>query len=246
MSMPASTSASTAEGSVVAGPRVQTIRAFRTAREATTPLSTPSRDSDRALQAAARGGTFPGEEDAVMPHSSDSKGHLKEKAIAETQKLVLYSVYLMLVFVAFANYRRLVLAGYGISYFHYGYAIVEALVVAKIVLIGEALNLGEKYSDRPLIVPTLIKSVLFGMLAAAFAILEHLVAGAIHGEGLSEIWADIISKGTYEILARGLVMVVAFIPFFALWELDRALGDVRFYDLFFKPRPAPAERSTAP
>jgi hypothetical protein len=173
-----------------------------------------------------------------MPLSSEKKAHMKEKAIEETWKLMLYTGYLAMVFVAFANYRRLILAEYQISYLHYGYAVVEAVVLAKIVLIGEALGVGERLSaGRPLIFAALFKSVLFALLAAVFAVLEHLVEGAIHHKDLATIWTDIVSKGADEMLARALVTVVAFIPFFAIWELQRLFPAQSFFDLIFKERP---------
>jgi hypothetical protein len=172
-----------------------------------------------------------------MPLSVEKKAQLKEKAVEETWKLVLYTGYLAMVFVAFANYRRLILAEYQISYLHYGYAIVEALVLAKIVLIGEAFGFGERFSDRPLVFAALFKSVAFAFLAATFAVLEHLIVGAVHRQDLAAIWAEIVSKGTDEMLARALVTVIAFIPFFALVELQRVLPGTSFFDLFFKERP---------
>jgi hypothetical protein len=174
-----------------------------------------------------------------MALTSEKKAHLKEKAVEETWKLVLYTGYLAFVLVAFANYRRLILAEYQINYLHYGYALVEALVLAKIILIGEALGVGERYSERPLIFTTVFKSIAFGILAAVFAALEHLVEGMIHHKNLEGIWADLISKGIDEILARLLIMIVAFLPFFAIWELQRVIPGVRFFDLFFKERSKP-------
>jgi hypothetical protein len=48
---------------------------------------------------------------------------------------------------AFTLYRHLILAEYGI-YFSYGSAIIEGLILGKIVLIGEALHVGERETKR--------------------------------------------------------------------------------------------------
>jgi len=42
----------------------------------------------------------------------------------------------------------------------------------------------------------------------------------------------------YEILANGLVMISAFVPFFAIKELGRVLGREKFRALFFRRRAA--------
>ena len=78
-------------------------------------------------------------------------------------------------FGAFANYRRLLLAHYGISYEDYGIAVIKALVLAKVVLVAETLRLGRGYEEKPLIVPTLYKTFLFTVCVAVFDIAEGLV-----------------------------------------------------------------------
>ena len=40
--------------------------------------------------------------------------------------------------------------------------------------------------------------------------------------------------GIYEILGRGLILFVAFIPFFAFWELGSLTGETKLFDYFFK------------
>jgi hypothetical protein len=171
-----------------------------------------------------------------MTQANDKHAAVKAKVVEETRKLIIYTVYLALVFGAFTTYRRLVLAEYEIDYLNYGYSLIEALILAKVILIGEVLHVGERYSGRPmpLIVPTLYKSLAFGLLVAAFFVVEHLVTGAIHRSTLSEIWDDLVSKGRNELIGRVLMMTVAFIPFFAFRELDRALGGIGFIDLFFR------------
>ena len=169
---------------------------------------------------------------------------LKEKALHETQRYLVYAVYLALVFATFNNYRRLVLKEYEIVYLNWGYSVIEALILAKVVLIGEAFKLGERRKDEPLIIPTLYKSLLFGLLVVVFTLLEKLVTGAIHHEDLAQIAVDSVSRGRDEIIARLLMMFVAFVPFFAFVELRRALGLDTFYNLFFRRRaPGPAAPS---
>jgi hypothetical protein len=70
-------------------------------------------------------------------------------------------------------------------------------------------------------VPTLYKVILFGVFALAFDIVEHVTRGLIHGETLwASLW-DVVSIGRNEFLARVLVVVAAFIPFFAFTEFAR-------------------------
>ncbi len=45
----------------------------------------------------------------------------------------------------------------------------------------------------------------------------------------------ILPPGTYEIVGRALLLFVAFIPFFALWELGSLTVEKSLIDLFFRP-----------
>jgi hypothetical protein len=131
-------------------------------------------------------------------------------------------------------YRRLILGEYSISYFHYGYGIFQALILAKLILIGESLRLGEKYENHPLIIPTLYKTVVFSFFVLLFSMFEHFVEGFIHGTGFSEIYHEFMSKSKDEVLARVLVVFFVFILFFAFLETARVLGEGKLIDLFIR------------
>jgi len=64
------------------------------------------------------------------------------------------------------------------------------------------------------------------------------------GAGLVEaaIIAKVILVGDALALARTVVMIVTFVPFFALWEIGRVLGHGKLAGLFFHHR-APADLS---
>src|SRR5262249_22548392 len=124
-------------------------------------------------------------------------------------------LYLAIFFGAFAWYRRFILAEYDISYLNYGTAIIEALILAKVIMLGDILGLSRGLENRPLIYPTLYKAVVFSCFVGLFAIVEHVIGGILHGKGaiggLAELWGE----GKYELIARCLVTFLAFIPFFA-------------------------------
>jgi hypothetical protein len=166
--------------------------------------------------------------------ASDKKTQLKEKAAEELRLLLLISAYLAASFMAFLTYRRLISREFGVTSFHYGYALLEAVIIAKVILIGKALGLGQKAARRTLAFSVLRASVVYGALVAAFEVLEHIIEGLVHHKTLAESFQTLLDKGVYEILGRALVLFVAFIPFFALWELDRVLGEKKLFDLFFR------------
>ena len=166
--------------------------------------------------------------------TSDRKAQLKEKAAEELRLMLLITAYLAAFFVAFLTYRRLISRELGVSVFHYGYALLEALVIAKVILFGKAMGIGRKGTRTTLAWSVLRSSLAYGALVGAFAVLEHVIEGLVHGKTLAASFDAFLSQGVYEILGRTLILFVAFIPFFAFWELGRLAGDQKIFDLFFR------------
>lgn len=169
--------------------------------------------------------------------TTDKKAQLKEKAAEELRLLLLITAYLTAFFVAFLTYRRLISREFGVSTFHYGYALIEAVVIAKVILIGKALGLDRKGTRKTLAWSVLRSSLAYGALVAVFAVLEHVVDGLIHGKTLAASLEAFLAQGVWEILGRTLVLFVAFLPFFAFWEVGRLFGDRKLFDLFFRKNP---------
>ncbi len=144
-------------------------------------------------------------------------------------------VYLALFFGVFVWYRRWILASYHITYIHYGIGLIQALILAKVILVGDAIGLGRRFEEMPLIVTALCKTFIFALFAGAFGVLEHTVMGLVHGKGLEGAWLELFGeKSKYELLSRCLVVFAAFIPFFAFRELERVLGEGRIARLLFQ------------
>ena len=158
----------------------------------------------------------------------------KQKIVHEVRELLAIFVYLAVFFLVFKFYTQLMLEQYGIAYFAYGLTILKALVLAKIILTADMLHIGEHFEERSLIIPTVYKTIAFAIFTLIFEILEHIIIGAFHGKGLSEVIAEIADKGWPHLAGMTLVVFVAFLPFFAFRETDRVLGEEKLIALFFK------------
>jgi hypothetical protein len=73
---------------------------------------------------------------------------------------------------------------------------------------------------------------------ALFSVFEETVGGLLHGKGLAGGFSEILGRGTYELLARCMMVFIAFIPFFAFRETERVLGQSKVRELFFRKRAA--------
>jgi hypothetical protein len=171
-----------------------------------------------------------------MTSPDGKKRDLKKRIFHEMVEYWINVAYLTLMFAAFTQYRRFVLAAYDITYTNYGFAVIEALILAKVVMIGDVLRLGRGLEQKPLIYPTLLKTVVFSLFVGVFTLIEHAIKGLWRGKGLAGGLVDLLGKGHHELLAGCLVTFVAFIPFFAFRELGRVLGEDKIRVLFFRRR----------
>jgi hypothetical protein len=170
-------------------------------------------------------------------NSPDKKKRNWKKIIFE--ELVEYWInvaYLTVVFAAFTQYRRFVLAAHDIAYTNYWVALIEALILAKVIMIGVVLRLGRGLEKKPLIFPTLYRTFVFMLFVAVFKLIEHAIKGLWTGMGLTGGIVDFFEKGSHELLTNSLVVFTAFIPFFAFKELERVLGVDKIRALFFRRR----------
>lgn len=168
----------------------------------------------------------------------NTEGGLKARAMQEIKFFWVTAIYLWLFLGSFTIYRRLIVAESGQAYLHYGIALIEALVIAKVIVLGRIFGFSRHFEDKPLIFPVLYKSLLFGILVILFGIVEHLVEGWTHHKGVVGGLADLGGLGIDEFGARMLILVVALVPFFAFGEIVRVLGAREVAAMYFSKRAA--------
>jgi hypothetical protein len=166
--------------------------------------------------------------------ASGNESTMKARLVAEGKTIAFLFVYLAFLLTAFTTYRSLVLAEYQSIYVEYGASIIEALLLAKIITIGRFLRLGERFRNHALVFVSVYKALCFSIFSVAFFLLEHLVTGWLRGKTTTLIFQEILSQTIWEILAKVVVLFVALVPLFAIWEMGSALGQSNLFDLFFK------------
>jgi len=159
---------------------------------------------------------------------------LKKKLIHEMKEVFAISAYLAFFFGAVATYRLMLPEPPVSALATYGFALIKALVLAKVIVLGRMISVTRLFDDRPLIVPTFYKAALFCVFALAFEALEHLAGGLIHGRHAEEVLREVVAGHGRVILARTLVVFAAFVPFFAFAEASRVLGGDRLRQMFLR------------
>ena len=156
---------------------------------------------------------------------------LKQKTVHEFKDFAWISLYLAVFFCALSTYATLLLRKYEINYLNYTFAIINALIIAKVILIGEMAHLGRRAEARALYQAVLYKSFVFGLFVFAFHFLEEFVKRLIHGQPSGTVLHDI---NLNDLIGRAIIMFCAFIPLFAFRELGRVMGEDKLHALFFK------------
>jgi hypothetical protein len=171
-----------------------------------------------------------------MMLSPAKRAEIKRRAMQEFKRYWLLTAYLAVYLVSFTTYRRLILAQHSISYFNFGYSLFEAMVLAKVVMVGEFLGIGDKFRNRPLIYPAVWRAMVFGVFVFIFSFCEVMIVELIQGESFRTAYRDIWAQHLYDKLAVSLVIFVAVIPLFAFNELGLVVGTDKLAGIFFRQR----------
>jgi hypothetical protein len=162
---------------------------------------------------------------------------LKERAVHEVRELVFIFLYLFVWFGLFTIHESIVLEQHHIGFTPYGLAAVNALILAKVMLVAQDLHLGHRFEDRPLVYPVLLKSLLFAIVFICFHVVEHVIVGLWYGKGILQSMPGFGGGGIDGVIMVGVLMSVALIPFFAFTEISRFFGLAALQSLIFKRGP---------
>jgi hypothetical protein len=169
----------------------------------------------------------------TMPDENSAHKSRKQKAKHELRELLVIFLYLAFFFCALTTYSLLLLNEYHVKYWNYAFALINALVITKVVMIGEYAKLGRKHEAKPLFLSAIWKASVFTLLVFAFHIVEEVIKRLIHGADVAKASDNIRFD---ELAGRSIVIFCVFIPFFAFREFRRVMGEDEFRSLVFGER----------
>jgi hypothetical protein len=169
-----------------------------------------------------------------MAPEEKAKKNWKKKFVEEFIEYWINVAYMAIFFGIFITYKRLVLAEYNIVYTDFGFGLINALILGKVVSIGGMMRLGRLKENRPLILSTLSKTVIFTVWLAVFNAIELTIKGVFKTYTFQGSLDSLSHIGTYDYFGGLLVVFVSFIPFFAFKDLSTAMGSRLIINLFMK------------
>ena len=176
-----------------------------------------------------------------MITETSAKAPLHQRAMHELKELVFITLYLYLSLGAVILMKTAVLRTQGIEFTPWGIAIIKAVVLAKFMLLGEALRIGGRTTTGPLIWPTLKKALSLLALLIIMTIIEEAVVGLFHRQSIAASLGELFGPRLEETLAGYLIMLLVLLPYWAFRVLEEALGEGRVARMFFIER-EPMER----
>jgi hypothetical protein len=161
---------------------------------------------------------------------------LKEKASEEFRRFLVIFLYLWIVFGLLSIHKSIILSQHHLDTEENAFAIINAFVFAKVLLIGEHFNLGTRFRDRPLIYPILYRSFVFSLVLIGFHIVESVAMGLFHGRTIAESLPPFLGWNPRGLLAVGIMCFVLLLPFFGFRVITQVIGRDEMKALLLKPR----------
>ena len=169
--------------------------------------------------------------------SGQPKRGLKDRLLHEAKRLFGTFLYLWVLLGLFAIHESIVLAKHNIPYRPFGVALINAWILAKVMLIAEDLGLGEAwFGRRPPIYRILARAVAFAIVFLIVHVVESVLVGMWRGKTVTESLPKIGDGSTIALISVAILLAFALIPFFAFKEADRALGGGVLRSLLLKGR----------
>ena len=169
------------------------------------------------------------DESASTPHPRN----LKQRAFTEFKRFIAILLYLWVVFGLLSVHRSLVLSQRHLDYEEHTFAIVNAFVFAKVLLVAEQLHLGKQFENKPLIYPILYKCLIFSAVLIGFHVMESAAVGAWHGNRIADSIPPLFGWSPKGLLAVGFSCFVLLLPFFGFREIARMIGHTEMRTLLF-------------
>ncbi len=181
--------------------------------------------------------------------AASANGHgtrsLKAKAADEFRRFAILFFYLWILFGVFVLNQGVVMREHGINFPMLGFAFINALVFAKVMMLFEVFDPGRWLRARPLIYPILYETLLLTVLFLVAHVIEKTIEGLFRGETIIDSVPVIGGGGLIGFLSITAILFIALIPFFGLRNLSLALGEGRLYPMIFgQPSAEDGERRT--
>jgi hypothetical protein len=134
--------------------------------------------------------------------------------------------------------KKLILAEYDVSAGRMSLALVGALVVAKVLLVLEAVPLGGWIRRRPAWLEMVVRTILYGIGVFIVLLIEKSIEQRHAYDGIEHAMAHLVEHAHMQhVIASTICVVGAILGFNALSVLRRSIGTDALVQAFLQPMP---------
>jgi len=138
--------------------------------------------------------------------------------------------------------KYLILREHGIDFSGFITATLAALLVGKAVLVTDNLSLMHRFDGAPLIQPILFKTAIYWLCVLAVRLAEELVYYLAAGGSLDGFTTFLVARFSWpRFLSIQIWLMVLFLVYVTIHELNTLFGDGELYRLFFRWRSSEAK-----
>jgi hypothetical protein len=138
--------------------------------------------------------------------------------------------------------KHLILREYGIDFSGLVTATLAALLVGKAVLVTDNLPFMHRFDAAPMIRPILFKSAIYWACVFIVRLVEGLIHFLVDGGAMSDFPAFLVERFSWSrFLSIQIWLMVLFLVYVTIHELNMLFGDGELYRLFFRWRSSEAK-----
>ncbi len=138
--------------------------------------------------------------------------------------------------------KRLILEEHGVEFSGFFTALVAALLVGKAVLVTDNLPFMRRFDGAPMIQPILFKSAIYWLCVLIVRLAEELVHFVAAGGAVAAFGDHLVDHFSLpRFLSIQIWLMVLFLVYVTIHELNELFGDGELYRLFFRWRSSEAK-----
>ena len=155
-------------------------------------------------------------------------------AAEEVRRFIILFLYLWVLFGLFVLNEAALYRQQGLHFVFQGFALLNALILAKVMLVFEDLEVSRWLKREPLAWTILFETTLCTLLFLCFHVLEHIIVGLFHGDGVAASVPSFGGGGFPGLLIVTAIVFISLLPFFGFKNIARAIGVERMKEILFR------------
>jgi hypothetical protein len=156
-----------------------------------------------------------------------------ERLLEEVRRFLVLFFYLWILLGLFVLNQTIVARQQSQEVVFHGFAIMNALILAKVMLVAEDLELARWLKKKPIALTIVFEAVLCTGILMGFHVLEAVAIAFYRGTSIGNGMPSFGGGGLFGLLIVALILFVCLLPFFAFKNVTHIIGWGRMKEILF-------------